>query len=229
MMEQLEFFFRIWPDLYKGAVLTLEISVYSLLLGMAIGGTMALLKTYARGPLQWLAIAYIEVIRGTPMVVQLFVVYFGLADFGLVLDRFTAAVIALGINSGAYQAEYFRGAINSIDRGQMLAAEAIGMRRMEAVRHIIVPQAVRIVLPAWSNEVLYMVKYTSIAFLIAVPELMAQARTVISWTFRPMEVLFWTGFIYVVILSVISRIIDLVENRLRIPGFQISRESAEGY
>ncbi len=226
MMEQLEFFFGIFPALWKGLLITLELSGYSLLLGMGIGLTMALLRTYGSGPLRALAVAYIEVIRGTPMVVQLFLVYFGLPDAGILLDRFTAAVIALGINSGAYQAEYFRGAILSIDSGQMLAAEAIGMRRMEAVRHIILPQAARIVLPAWSNEVVYMVKYTSIAFLIAVPELMGQARTIISWTFRPLEVLFWAGLIYIAVLSIISRAVDALENRLKIPGFQVSRQTS---
>lgn len=224
MMEHLEFFVGIFPALWKGLLITLELSGYSLLLGMGIGLTMALLRTYGNGPLRALAVAYIEVIRGTPMVVQLFLVYFGLPDVGILLDRFTAAVIALGINSGAYQAEYFRGAILSIDSGQMLAAEAIGMRRMEAVRHIILPQAARIVLPAWSNEVVYMVKYTSIAFLIAVPELMGQARGIISWTFRPLEVLFWAGLIYIAVLSLISRAVDALENRLKIPGFQVSRE-----
>lgn len=158
------------------------------------------------------------------MVVQLFIIYFGLPDLGILIDRIPAAIIALGINSSAYQAEYFRGAIQSIDSGQMMAAEALGMTKKQAVRHIILPQALRIVLPPWSNEVIYMVKYTSVAFLIAVPELMARGKMIISWTFKPLEVLFWVGVIYVIVLSIIAKIVDLVELKISIPGFQMSRE-----
>ncbi|MGI6486578.1 MAG: amino acid ABC transporter permease [Tepidanaerobacteraceae bacterium] len=128
------------------------------------------------------------------------------------------------MNSSAYQAEYFRGAILSINKGQMMAAEALGMTRRQAIANIILPQALRLVLPPWSNELIYMVKYTSVAFLIAVPELMARGKMIISWSFKPLEVLFWVGVIYVIVLSVIAKIVDIIELRLSIPGFQMNRE-----
>lgn len=105
-----------------------------------------------------------------------------------------------------------------------MAAEAIGMTRRQAIWNIILPQALRLVLPQWSNELIYMVKYTSAAFLIAVPELMARCKMVISWTFKPLETLFWVGVIYVIVLSIVAKIVDTVELKSSIPGFQMSRE-----
>jgi polar amino acid transport system permease protein len=224
MMEQINFLISILPSLWSGLLMSLQLSVGALLLGVIIGLPMALARTYGKGIIKAIAVAYIEIIRGTPMVVQLLIIYFGLVDFGLVLDRVPAAVLALGINSSAYQAEYFRGAILSIDSGQMMAAEALGMSKKQAIMNIILPQAFRLVLPPWSNEVIYMVKYTSVAFLIAVPELMARGKMLISWNFKPIETLFWVGVVYVIVLSVIAKIVDMIEAKLSIPGFSMSRQ-----
>ena len=158
------------------------------------------------------------------MVVQLLIVYFGLPEIGIVIHRVPAAIIALAINSSAYQAEYFRGAILSISDGQLAAARAIGMSQFQAIIYVVLPQALRIVIPPWSNEMVYMVKYTSVAFVIAVPELMAQGQMIITRTFRPMETLFWVGVVYVIVLSILAKIVDLIEARVRIPGFQMERE-----
>ena len=220
----IQFFIKIWPELYKGLLVSLQLSAGALLLGLAIGLPMALARTYGKGLVKTLATAYIEIIRGTPMIVQLFIIYYGLPDFGILLDRMPAAIIALGINSSAYQAEYFRGAILSIDEGQGLAAQALGMTKSQTIVNIILPQALRLVLPPWSNELIYMVKYTSVAFLIAVPELMARGKMIITQTFKPMETLFWVGAIYVVVLSAIAKAVDIIEKKLAIPGFQMSRE-----
>jgi polar amino acid transport system permease protein len=224
MIEHINFLVSILPDLWEGLVVSLKLSAGALSLGLLIGLPMSLARTYGKGFIKWLATAYIEIVRGTPMIVQLFIVYFGLPDIGILIDRFPAAIIALGINSSAYQAEYFRGAILSINKGQMMAAEALGMTRRQAIANIILPQALRLVLPPWSNELIYMVKYTSVAFLIAVPELMARGKMIISWSFKPLEVLFWVGVIYVIVLSVIAKIVDIIELRLSIPGFQMNRE-----
>ncbi len=223
-MEMIQFFIKIWPELYKGLLVSLQLSAGALLLGLAIGLPMALARTYGKGLVKTLATVYIEIIRGTPMIVQLFIIYYGLPDFGILLDRMPAAIIALGINSSAYQAEYFRGAILSIDEGQGLAAQALGMTKSQTIVNIILPQALRLVLPPWSNELIYMIKYTSVAFLIAVPELMARGKMIITQTFKPMETLFWVGAIYVVVLSAIAKAVDIIEKKLAIPGFQMSRE-----
>lgn len=225
MIEHISFFVSIWPELYKGLIISLQLSAGAMLLGLAIGLPLSLARTYGKGILGTLATGYIEIIRGTPMIVQLFIIYYGLPDLGILLDRIPAAILALGINSSAYQAEYFRGAILSIDDGQMNAAKALGMTNKQAVVNIILPQALRLVIPPWSNELVYMVKYTSVAFLIAVPELMARGKMLISQTFKPLEVFFWVGVIYIVLLSVIAKLVDAVEYKLTIPGFQMSREN----
>lgn len=225
MSEQLRFLGEIWPALLQGLQMSMYLSAGSLFLGLAVGLPLALAKTYGGRLLGLVATVYIEIVRGTPMVVQLLIVYFGLPEIGLVINRVPAAIIALAINSSAYQAEYFRGAILSISEGQFAAAQAIGMSKLQAVVHVILPQALRIVIPPWSNEMVYMVKYTSVAFVIAVPELMAQGQMIITRTFRPMETLFWVGIVYVVVLSILAKIVDLIEARFRIPGFQMERES----
>ncbi len=223
MDDQWAFFLRILPELWEGLKMSMYLSVGALSLGLVIGLPLALVKTYGHGVLRFVVTAYIEVVRGTPMVVQLFMVYFGLPELGIVIDRVPAAIIALAVNSSAYQAEYFRGAILSVSEGQYAAGRAIGMSQGQAVLHIILPQALRIVIPPWSNEMVYMVKYTSIAFLIAVPELMAQGQVIITRTFRPMETLFWVGLLYVIVLAILSQIVDWIETRVRIPGYQSDR------
>lgn len=225
MMDQMEFFLSIYPDLLKGLVISLRLSAGALFLGFAIGLPLALAKTYGQRILKLLATIYIEIVRGTPMVVQLLIIYFGLPEIGIVLARIPSAILALAINSSAYQAEYFRGSILSISEGQTLAARALGMSKLHTILYIILPQALRIVIPPWSNEMVYMVKYTSVAFIIAVPELMAEGQRIISWTFRPLEVLFWVGLIYVIVLSILSKIVDSIEAKVRIPGYQMDREA----
>lgn len=227
MMEQLDFFLSIYPDLLKGLFISLRLSAGALLLGLFIGLPLSLAKTYSRGLLKFLATAYIEIVRGTPMVVQLLIIYFGLPEVGIVLNRIPAAILALAINSSAYQAEYFRGSILSIDAGQTMAARALGMSQFQTIFHIILPQALRIVIPPWSNEMIYMVKYTSVAFIIAVPELMAEGQRIISWTFRPLEVLFWVGLIYVIVLSLLAFLLDFIEAQVSIPGFQMEGKGRE--
>lgn len=227
MPDQIDFFLSIYPDLLKGLLVSLRLSGGALFLGLIIGLPLALIKTYSQGVLKTLATLYIEIVRGTPMVVQLLIIYFGLPEIGIVLNRIPSAILALAINSSAYQAEYFRGSILSIDEGQTLAARALGMSQLGTIFYIILPQALRIVIPPWSNEMVYMVKYTSVAFIIAVPELMAEGQRIISWTFRPLEVLFWVGLIYVLVLSILAKIVDTIEAKLHIPGFQMDRERGD--
>jgi len=226
----------IWPKLGEGLVVTLQVSAGALLLGMVVGLPAALMRVYGPKWMRWIAIAYIEAFRGTPLLVQLFVIFYGLPDVArllqswglpgqfLVLHRMTAAYLALGLNSGAYQAEYFRGAIQSIHSGQLMAARALGMSHLQSIIHIVIPQALRLVLPAWSNEVAYMVKYSSVVFIIAVPDLLAQAGFIISRHFNPMEMYLVVGAIYLVIVLGLSTILRKVEKALEIPGLELEVE-----
>jgi len=224
-MEQLLIFLhRVIPDFFQGALITIRLTLVALSMGFAIGLPTALARVYGGDWLRRLAMAYTELFRGTPLLVQLFVIYYGLPDLGLTFSRFVSAYLTLGLNSGAYQAEYFRGAIQAIGSGQMMAARAIGMSRLKAIRQIILPQALRLVIPAWSNEVISMVKYTAVVFLIAVPDLMTKAKILASHYFNPIETYLAVAMVYLILVSLITLLMHLLERRLRIPGLEVEAE-----
>ncbi len=220
MIEWLQFFRSILPEFYQGMLITIELTVVGLLMGFALGLPAALARVYGGKLLRWLAIGYIELFRGTPLLVQLFLIYFGLPDFGITLSRMTAAFLALGLNSGAYQAEYFRSAIQAIGRDQMMAARALGMTRLQTIFHIILPQALRLVIPAWSNEPVSLLKTTAIAFLIAVPDLMTKAKLISSRTYDPIGTYLAVAVIYLLLVFILSEGLKFLERRLRIPGLE---------
>lgn len=224
MNELLVFLQRVLPDLFKGIRVTLELSVAALALGAVVGLPTALVRVYGGGWLRRLSVAYINLFRGTPLLIQLFVVYYGLPDVGLTLSRLAAATITLGLNSGAYQAEYFRGAIQAVGSGQMIAARAIGMSQMKAIRYIILPQALRLVLPAWSNEMVAMIKYTAVVFLIAVPDLMGQAKILSSRYFDPIPIYLTVAVIYLGLVAAAALLVRLLQRSLETPGLAMEVE-----
>jgi len=201
--------------LLEGLLVTFELSFIALGIGMILGLAAALARTYGNKTAAYLANAYIELIRGTPLTVQLFIIYFGLPSLGLLFSPTFSAIVALGINSGAYQAEYFRGALESIGGGQMEAALSIGMSRPKAIARVILPQALRLALPSWSNEAAYLPKYSSVAFLVTVPELLAKAKVVIAQNLKPLEVYLVVGLIYLVTIASLSKILDMMYERYK--------------
>jgi len=170
-MNFFELAWSILPALLRGTVVTLEITGISISIGFILGILLALGRIYGNKSIYIVATTYVEVIRGTPLLTQLFLLYFGLPSIGIMLSPFLAAIIGMGLNSGAYQAEYFRGAIQAVKSGQMMAARSVGMNKFKAVRYIILPQMLRIVIPSWSNELIYLVKYSSLAYMIQAPVL----------------------------------------------------------
>jgi len=206
------------PNLLDGLSITLLLTFISLTAGLVIGIALALGRVYGNKIISSFCIAYIEVIRGTPLLVQLFILYFGLPSVGIILTPLSAALLGLSLNSGAYQAEYLRGALQSIPSGQMIAARTLGMNRLLSIQNIILPQALRISIPAWSNELIYLLKYTSIAYIIQVRELTAEGRFIAAETFRFIEIFAFIALIYLVFTILFTSIIDKIEKRLRIPG-----------
>lgn len=190
--------------------------------GLAIGIGLALGRVYGNKIISSICIGYIEVIRGTPLLVQLFIIYFGLPSIGIILNPLSAALLGLSINSGAYQAEYLRGSLQSIPTGQMIAARTLGMNKLRSIQNIILPQALRISIPAWSNELIYLLKYTSIAYIIQVPELTAKGKFIASETFRFIEIFLIIAVIYLTLTILFTAIIDKIEKRLSIPGIGAS-------
>ena len=222
-MNFFELTYDILPALLKGTVVTLELTACSISLGFVLGIALALGRLYGNRPISLISTGYIQFFRGTPLLVQLFILYYGLPRYDIRLSSFVAGILGLGLNSAAYQAEYFRGAIQSISRGQMMAARAIGMSRFKTIMNIILPQALRIVIPSWSNELIYTLKYSSVAYMIAAPELMAQGKIIAAENFRYFEVFLVVAFIYLVAVLMISRVLNAVEKRVRIPGLQMAQ------
>lgn len=215
---------RVGPDLLQGMVTTIELTLVALALGILIGLPAALGRVYGGNLLRRISVAYIELFRGTPLLVQLFVVYYGLPDLGLTLSRLAAAFITLGLNSGAYQAEYFRGAIQAVGSGQMTAGRAIGMTKLQTIRYIILPQAIRLAIPAWSNEAISMVKYTSVVFLIAVPDLMGKAKILAGRYFNPIEIYLTVALIYIILVAIATWLMRNLERSLQTPGLELEVE-----
>ena len=222
-MNFLEFAWSLVPTFAHATRMTLIITAGSIALGFAAGVLLALGRVYGFRPIRWLTAAYIEFFRGTPLLVQILVVYYGLPPFlsplGIRLKPIVAAIIGLGLNSAAYQAEYFRGAVQSIQSGQMMAARAVGLSRLSSIRHVILPQALRLVIPSWSNELIYSIKYSSLAyFLGGIRELTFEAKDLASDTARTFEVYIVVAIFYLAIVLIVSLLLHKLEQRVRIPG-----------
>jgi len=221
-MNFFEFAWSILPQLLEATKLTLWITSGSIVLGFVVGIFLALGRVYGSRPIRWLSSGYIAFFRGTPLLVQITIVYFGLppllSPLGIHIPRIAAAVIGFGLNSAAYQAEYFRGAVQSITAGQMMAARAVGLSRLKAIRHVILPQALRLVIPSWSNELIYTIKYSSLAYFLSLQELMFVGKKLSLRTARTFETLMVVAAIYLVIVLIVSWFLHRLEKRVRIPG-----------
>ncbi|MGQ4273245.1 ABC transporter permease [Terrihabitans sp. B22-R8] len=218
-------FALIWeylPQLIRGAGLSLQLLVLSGLLGLAIAFPLALLRTspnpfVAAGPY-----AYIFFFRGTPLLVQLFLVYYGLGQFAFVRDSvlwpflrepYWCAVLTMGMHTGAYIAEILRGAIQAVPVGEEEAARALGMSKVTMLRRIILPRAVRIALPAYGNEVILMLKGSALASTITLLDLTGMARTIIAKTYAPVDIFLAAGAIYLAMSFVLVQLFRLLERR----------------
>jgi polar amino acid transport system permease protein len=220
MESYLEYLQIAAPKLLEGLLITFRVTFVSLGIGFVIGFPCALARVYGPKWLRRMVTAYIELFRGTPTLVQLFLIYYGLPQFGITFTAFTSAYIALGLNSGAYQSEYFRGAIQAISSGQMMAARSIGMSTIKAIQHVIIPQAFRYALPSWSNEVVAMIKITSIVYLIAVPEMLYVAKDLMAKYFNPFETYITVGILYLIVIGFLTILLSNLERRTAIPGME---------
>ena len=221
-----QFAAEILPDLLGATTTTIQLTACSIALGFGVGILLALGRIYAPRPVRWVTGGYIAFFRGTPLLAQLLLVYYGLPPYlamiGVRLSPLVAAVIGLGLNSAAYQAEYFRGAVQSIESGQMTAARSIGMSRFKAIRSVILPQALRIVIPSWSNELIYSIKYSSLAYFLSLTELTFVGKKTALHSARTFETYIIVAAIYLVIVVGVSRLLLALENRVRVPGLGVS-------
>ena len=202
------------PNLLMGCVVTLEISIAALILGMIVGVVLALFRLSSVKILRAFSMAYIWVVRGTPLLVQLFILYFGLPQLGVELSSMAAGILGIGLNTGAYIAEIIRSGIIAIDSGQMEAAESLGMSYPKAMVRIIAPQVIRIIVPSLLNQFIITLKNSSIASLVTITELMRAGNQIIYATFRSFEVYTVVALLYLIMCSALMVLSRYVEQRL---------------
>lgn len=218
------FLSRYYLFFLEGTKNTILLALFTVIFGVFLGTLLALMKLSRKKILKWFAASYIEVIRGTPLLVQLLIIYYGLSKIGIDFSTipiigdgygdFIAGIITLSINSAAYVAEIIRAGIQAVDKGQMEAARSLGMGHHMTMRHIIIPQALKNILPALGNEFIVIIKESSIVSIIGIQELMYKADTVRGNTFQPFEPLIVAACIYFAITFTLSRLIGVAERRM---------------
>ncbi|MFM0000165.1 MULTISPECIES: amino acid ABC transporter permease [Paraburkholderia] len=206
------------PVLAQGAVLTVKFAVLSMIFGLLAGAVLALMGVSHNRVLNWIARIYVSVMRGTPLLVQIFVIYYGLPSFGISLDPTPAGVIALSANVAAYLSESMRGAILGIHKGQWLAAYSLGLSRRQTLRYVIAPQALRIAVPSLSNSLISLIKDTSLVSVITVTELLRSAQEIIASTYQPLPLYLAAAAIYWVLCQVLESVQRWYERRLALPS-----------
>lgn len=194
------------PLLVGGIKFTVPLALLSFAAGLVLAFAAALARLFGPAPLVALVRFYIWLIRGTPLLVQLFVIFYGLPSAGIVLDPLVAALIGFSLNIGAYNAEVIRGAIEAIPRGQWDAAYSLSMTRAQALRRTILPQAARVAVPPLANSFIALVKDTSLAAVITVPEIFQAAQRIASVTYEPLVLYVEAALIYLVLCSVLSSV-----------------------
>lgn len=204
------------PFLLRGAYYTLLITIVSMFFGSIIAVFVAVARLKGNRPIRWLARAYVSIIRGTPTLVQIIIVYYGLVDYGIKLQPLTAAYIALSISIGAYLSETLRGALQSIPKGQMEAAYASGMTPVQTMRRIIFPQAIRVAIPPAGNTFIGMLKETSLVSVITVTELLRSSQLLIAQYYVYMPFYISIAIMYWIMSTGFSFLLERLEKRLSI-------------
>ena len=199
--------------LWAGLIFTIPLTLLSFALGLSLGLVTAVARLFAPAPVAAVFRFYVWVIRGTPLLVQLFVIFYGLPSLGILLDAFPAALIGFTLNVGAYSSEIVRAAISSVPRGQWEAAYSIGMSWSQAMRRTILPQATRVAVPPLSNTFISLVKDTSLAAAITVPELFQTAQRIVATTYEPLILYIEAALIYLALSSVLSTLQVRLERR----------------
>ncbi len=211
------------PKILGGLGETLQLVGMSLLLGFFLALALALLRVYGGSLATQLVKSYVFVFRGTPLLVQIFLIYFGLGQVEwireswlwiLLREPYWCAVLALTLNTGAYASEIFRGALQGVPHGQIEAALAFGMSPLQRFRRVLLPQATRIALPAYGNEMILMVKASSLASTITLMEMTGVARSIIAKTYAPIEIFIVAGALYLVLNFLVTRLVAWLEQRL---------------
>jgi His/Glu/Gln/Arg/opine family amino acid ABC transporter permease subunit len=209
-------------QLVDALLTTIEISIISIIAGFAIGIVVGLGRISRNFLIKGVATVYVEILRGTPLLLQIFFIYYGLPALHIIVDPLPTAIIALGLNSGAYQAEVIRGGIQSIPKGQMEAARSSGMSYFQAMRHVILPQSFRLIIPSMTNEYVTVIKDSSLAFTIGATELLKRGYILESQYFQPFIIFPFLILVYFTLTYATSNLMGILERKYRIPGYMES-------
>jgi len=213
------FWGRVIPALNDGLLLSLSLIIPSAIIGFLGGIGVATLRVYAPAPVRRAADLYVAVIRGVPLLLQLYFLYYALPKWGIRFSAYQAAVFGFILCSSAYHSEYIRGALLSIRQGQLKAAASLGFSTLATVRHIVIPQAVRRALPGCGNEIIYLIKYSSLAYVITFIELTGNAKELTARSFHYIEIYFTAGMYYLAMTTLATWLLKYLEKRAYIPGF----------
>lgn len=210
------------PELTRGFIVTLKILAFAIPISAILAVLVASARVYGGKVISFIATSYVVIFRGLPLIVTLFIIYFGLTKFSIYLSSFWAAATGFIICSSAYQSEYIRGAMRSIEKGQSRAARSQGMTKLQELRYIVLPQAYRRALPGVSNEIIYLIKYSSLGFVIGVPEIFGISKSLNSQYLAPLLIFGTAGIYYLAATTLADRFFLWWESRLEVPGLEIS-------
>jgi polar amino acid transport system permease protein len=213
------FYQEVFASLNRGLLMSIGLIIPSALGGVLIGVVAGCLRTYGGAFVRRACDTYAAIFRGTPLVVQLFILYFGLPNIGIYLSPYGAAVTGFILCSGAYQSEYIRGALLSIKQNQYFGAQALGFSNFQSIVWIIIPQAMRKALPGCGNEIVYLIKYSSLAYVVTFMELTGEGKTIATEYFRFTEVFAIIGLYYLLLVSLAILVLKKVEALIHVPGF----------
>lgn len=199
------------PSLLKATLMTIFLAGISIVIALVIGFFTAIIRIVKVKILNGIANVYVSIIRGTPLLVQIFVIYYGLPQVGIALDPISSGILALSLNAGAYLSESFRSSILAVDNGQMEASMAMGMTYSQALRRTILPQSLRIAIPTLSNSFIVLIKDTSLVSVITVTELLQMSSLIIAKTFEPLTIYLVAAAIYWILISFFTNVLDKLE------------------
>ncbi len=219
-MDLLRVFGEVQPLLTKGLWITVEVTVLSLLLALVIGLISCFLALSKRAPLRWISKIYVGLVRGTPLLVQVFYIYFAmpqlmqLMGFDVRFTPFIAGLITLTLNAGAYLSEIFRGAINAVNPGQMEAARSLGLSHAQAMKNVVLPQAFRICLPSLVNQFIITLKDSSLISVIGLADIMYQSKIYVGRSMEAFATYTWVAVYYFVIITILTQVAKYVERKV---------------
>ncbi|MBB3195516.1 amino acid ABC transporter permease [Roseateles terrae] len=216
-MDLASLFALAWPVLLKGSGYTLFFALSSMVLGLPLAGLIALVRVLQVPLLRQISAVYVSAMRGTPLLVQVFIVYYGLPSIGIEFSPVSAGILTLTLNVAAYMSETLRGAIDAVSRDQWLAGTSLGLTRQQTLRYVVAPQALRAAVPSLSNSLISLIKDTSLVSVIAVTELMLATKELISTTFQPFPLYLMAAVIYWLLSFLFEQVQRWMEKRMAYP------------